>query len=77
MKKLNELLAERRKNKPIVIHRCDICDYTFKTNAKLIRHNTSQRHNDNVKLKAPIYNPQASPITLNSSLKASFVTQDE
>jgi hypothetical protein len=49
MKKLNELLAERRRNATPVIHRCDICEYTFKTKAKLIRHNTSQRHKDNIK----------------------------
>jgi hypothetical protein len=54
MKRLNELLAERRKNTPLVIHKCDICDYTFKTNAKLIRHINTQRHKDNIKLKVPV-----------------------
>jgi len=47
MKKLNELLAERRKNKPPVIRRCDLCDHTFKTNGHLKRHYQSKKHQDN------------------------------
>jgi len=54
MKKLNELLAERRRNTPLVIHRCDICEHTFKTKAKLMRHTNSQRHKDNIKSKVPV-----------------------
>jgi hypothetical protein len=54
MKILNELLAERRRNATPVIHRCDICEYTFKTKVKLIRHNTSQRHKDNIKSTVPV-----------------------
>jgi hypothetical protein len=54
MKKLNELLAERRRNTPPIIHRCDICEHTFKTKPKLIRHTNSQRHKDNIKLTVPV-----------------------
>jgi len=53
MKKLKELHAERRRNAVPVIHKCNICEYTFKTNAKLIRHTNSQRHKDNIKSNVP------------------------
>lgn len=54
MKKLNELLAERRRNTPPVIHRCDICEHTFQTKPKLTRHTNSQRHKNNIKSKVPV-----------------------
>jgi hypothetical protein len=51
MKKLNDLLAERRKNKPVVIHKCDVCDYTPAKNskAKLTRHMLGKSHIENAK----------------------------
>lgn len=53
MKKLNDLLAERRKNNPVVVNRCDICDYTPAKNskAKLMRHILGKTHNANVTAK--------------------------
>jgi len=54
IKRLNESRAERRKNTPPVIHRCDICEHTFKTKPKLIRHTNSQRHKDNIKSKVSV-----------------------
>jgi len=48
MKRLNETLAERHKNRPPVIHKCDVCDYTFNTGGHLKRHKTSKKHHDAV-----------------------------
>lgn len=53
MKRLNETLAERRRNTPPIIHRCHACDHTFKTGAKLRRHMESKKHIEAVKALTP------------------------
>jgi len=54
MKRLNETLAQRRKENPVV-HRCDVCNYQSPTNSKpkLRRHMGSKRHIEAVNALTP------------------------
>jgi rubrerythrin len=54
MKRLNETLAQRRKENPVV-HRCDVCNYQSPKNSKpkLRRHMGSKRHIEAVKALTP------------------------
>jgi hypothetical protein len=62
MKRLNETLAQRRKENPVV-HRCDVCNYQSPKNSKpkLRRHMGSKRHIEAVKALTPA--PAAPPDT--------------